>query len=761
MSLMLKSIELRNFRNHEHYVFTPRSSGITAICGVNGAGKSSIINGLAFALFGTKTTKKYSDLVRYDSTPEDDTFVAVEMSSGGVDLRVVRKLVGKGKSSAECDVYLKDANNKWKHSAGPAPSHANGFIKKYLRMGEKEFMSAVLVQQKQVDSLITASQKERGAVIERLTGIESLTKALEKARERSREAKKAVDNLGVDPKELKGLESALKSAQSKRDKLSDKSNKAQGKVDSAAAKFESAKGKRDELQQAYDDSVALVNAVEVSQARLSDLQAELGEKTKLKDAQRKLVAAIPDDDTQDAAQLGQELRKQRQLLQKVSSALAVGDNKLSQVLSQQHELEEFLSNSKLPSDTDELQSLLNSSQLKHDDISNKLQTVQVKIETAKADAQRYQRAAKVIADKNGTCPTCLQTVADPDPVVEMLQADANNALERKQALQEKLKKGQVYVDKLRARIEGLERALDAASVVRDNIDVIDQLMDSNSDLSEKKRALESAVADLQNKVDQAGKYAHDREEYQRLHAEVLKITKRIDVTQQELEEGQKSLKSLKVPTSKQLTDARTKTEDRLRALNEMKELAHEASTNLITANYEVSQLQDSVEAARDKEATYQAALRAREEAVAAETLVSEFRQNRIDQAIPEIGEYASQLIAQFTSGKFVALEISNTFIPSVIDKSGVKIPVASLSGGEMSAAALALRTAISLMLSGGASGLIILDEVLVSQDLERSESILYTIKDVCKGQVIMVAHSTIVEDVADQIITIGQVASAD
>ena len=48
--------------------------------------------------------------------------------------------------------------------------------------------------------------------------------------------------------------------------------------------------------------------------------------------------------------------------------------------------------------------------------------------------------------------------------------------------------------------------------------------------------------------------------------------------------------------------------------------------------------------------------------------------------------------------------------------------------------------------------MLILDEVLVSQDSERAENILNTIQQVVSGQVIIIAHNGIVEAIADKVV---------
>lgn len=61
-----------------------------------------------------------------------------------------------------------------------------------------------------------------------------------------------------------------------------------------------------------------------------------------------------------------------------------------------------------------------------------------------------------------------------------------------------------------------------------------------------------------------------------------------------------------------------------------------------------------------------------------------------------------------------------------------------------------------MLLNGsGAKNPIILDEVFVSQDANRAELSISTIKEVCQGQVIMIAHNESLDAVADKIVQLG------
>ena len=61
--MIFTKLTLNNFKSYGHEVIK-FGDGITVIVGENGAGKSTILEAISFALFKQHTSKKIEDLVR-------------------------------------------------------------------------------------------------------------------------------------------------------------------------------------------------------------------------------------------------------------------------------------------------------------------------------------------------------------------------------------------------------------------------------------------------------------------------------------------------------------------------------------------------------------------------------------------------------------------------------------------------------------------------------------------------------------------------
>ncbi|MEE1134611.1 MAG: SMC family ATPase, partial [Methanobrevibacter sp.] len=93
--MIFTKLKLNNFKSHEHTVI-PFDKGISVIVGENGAGKSTILEAISFALFKQHTAKKIDDLVRNNANAMS---VELEFTSNGRDYKIIREKRSNLKSS--------------------------------------------------------------------------------------------------------------------------------------------------------------------------------------------------------------------------------------------------------------------------------------------------------------------------------------------------------------------------------------------------------------------------------------------------------------------------------------------------------------------------------------------------------------------------------------------------------------------------------------------------------------------------------------
>ena len=85
--MIIKTIELENFKSHVN-TQVDFDTGISIIMGDNGAGKSSILESISFALFKEYASKKMDKLINND---KNKMLVTVEFIANGRTYKVVQK----------------------------------------------------------------------------------------------------------------------------------------------------------------------------------------------------------------------------------------------------------------------------------------------------------------------------------------------------------------------------------------------------------------------------------------------------------------------------------------------------------------------------------------------------------------------------------------------------------------------------------------------------------------------------------------------
>ncbi len=85
---MIRSIELVDFLAHSNTKLE-FDNDATVFVGDNGAGKSSIIDGITFSLFGEHTRKNNKGLIRRGA---NQGFAKIEFSSNGKNYQAIRKI---------------------------------------------------------------------------------------------------------------------------------------------------------------------------------------------------------------------------------------------------------------------------------------------------------------------------------------------------------------------------------------------------------------------------------------------------------------------------------------------------------------------------------------------------------------------------------------------------------------------------------------------------------------------------------------------
>lgn len=748
MTISLEKVELENIRSHKNLVFTPETEGVTAISGPNGTGKSTIVDSISWALYGTKPkgVSKTVDLARKGSTPGKDTVAArVFLKIDSERILVERKIVSKG-GAVECNVWrLEGDADKGTSSnllAGPAVSHTEKTIRKLLGMNAKGFLAAVLVQQKQVDELITAGPKDRTEVIERLTGIDSITNAYKQAREEYNSLRKllgaTVEVEGPErlKKELEQISCEVETLRGKRDKTLQEIKDNDEELSEKKNAFQVQETNRQKTRTLREEITKLSAVLEEVQENLSEALKEK-EEAKL---------SLGDRKADDLPTLREELRKIEHELDKQRAELAVCSNEAK--------------NSKKIIDRN-LRLIEKSKTSSADEAIEKFEALSLSLkeaeetarEAAKAKAsansliKSFEKAIKVLSE--GACPTCLQKVPDSTAAIGELE-------EQIKALRPKDIDYQEPVARLSKKVNAYSMVVDAFKENESLEFEVKELEQKTSRLKADVTSSEKSEEIARKNYDRASRNSELLARYKKISEKAKELTLKKNDLIGRVEDDKAGLKEIKVMTDKSFDLLKEKVaflEDKV-SKQRLKSVELNGELNLLEEKSK--NLEKDIALAEQAEKEYAELLKNVETASSNSALLEEFRVNRINTSIPLIESYASDLLSRFTEGGFAGLKLDANFNAKAVLPDGTLRPIGLLSGGELSAASIALRLAISMLLNTDSSnGLIILDEVLVSQDRDRAEIILNTISDVCKGQVVIIAHNDSIDGIADKVVSLG------
>lgn len=251
---MINSIELGNFLSHsdtklEFY------DGVTVFVGNNGAGKSSIIDAITFALFGKHSRKTNKSLIKRGTT---QGFAKINFTINGKELQAERKIDVKGGLAAQ---FSEKSNGEWLQIAagerkqfGESMTHE---VEKKIGLEFEKLKIASIVQQGELNSIIKAKPKEFKELLNAIIGIDKLDVASDAMKLVNKNFREKIrQDIGYDDThieilnlDLEKCHNELEKSKPLKDKLSSKREKSEKELLVLTEKLERETPKLDKLKQ--------------------------------------------------------------------------------------------------------------------------------------------------------------------------------------------------------------------------------------------------------------------------------------------------------------------------------------------------------------------------------------------------------------------------------------------------------------------------------------------------------------------------------
>lgn len=179
--MKIDRIQLHGFLSHTDTDWNPNGARLVSLVGANGAGKSSLLDAIAYALFDAARGKT-DDLVQLGAT---DMSVVVEFEYSGAHYRVARGRTTKAGGRSFLELHVQQPDGTWRPLTLPTIRETQGAIDELLRVDSDTFRTAVLLMQGRANQFAEATAAERKRILSTVLGLDVYGRAEAEARQRS------------------------------------------------------------------------------------------------------------------------------------------------------------------------------------------------------------------------------------------------------------------------------------------------------------------------------------------------------------------------------------------------------------------------------------------------------------------------------------------------------------------------------------------------------------------------------------------------
>lgn len=744
----INSVYIKNFRTHKERTDTFPEGAITHITGGNGAGKSSIVNAIPWALFGTRPTgvSKNADLRRENTDKLEPTVVALTYTVDGEKYVATRTMNYKG--NVQVTLEHIDKNGTPRHVAGTAVKDGNREIMRSLGMSEDIFKATILFRQKETDHFINSRPDDRRKIIEELTGITANSYALEECGVQRRAIKREVDNKTVDRAGIEAHKQAVADLAERESNLAKTLENQREKYRELIAQKKAQAQVVADARRNYTAYTNTKTKLENREERLAETKAEL-EHTR--EAAKELENRITNNkgEAYDYTLVEAMYQEKFNTLQAANTRKAQLEETKAALQTQISEAETITNSSEYKNITEakkahkSLEQEIKDSRAKISDLTARLNLIRNSL-LPDAEAGYNQ-----IANLDGTCPTCQQVIKNKERVLKPLQ---ESIISLTQEVEDKQEEHTRLTESLTAS----ESTITVTAAV---IDAYTRLKTSKAALKETEAELKKAVKKVEqaeiehttalNIFNDVKKIEDLARELERLNSAIergVETTARLNT---EIASLKQYLNSIPKVTERALASAEEKQAELDKKLEKNTTEGTATNTTYTAVATQHATLKTQLAQELKDAKAYESLLKEQESNLQAQATLEEFRRDVTAATIPQLSQFASELITGFTNGTILTITITEDFNVQANFGTGETREVSLLSGGELSAVSLAIGLAMAKVF-GGSTSTLILDEAFTAYDPRNMDATIKTIRSVMDAQqIIIIAHNDAVDAVAD------------
>jgi len=279
--MRLVSLKLKNYRRFKD-ITVEFADGLTGICGLNGVGKSTLIECIAWVLYGNVAARSEKEGIKRTGAPVNSSVEAVlEIEISGIIYQITRILKGSSQAS---DASIISGGKIIAASARGVDKEINHL----LGMDYTSFYTSFFAKQKELNALSDLQPNRRREIIMRLLRIDDIDKAIEKVRKTIKEGKIEAEIMDRSQKKELELEVEKTVIENKIKKINPSAVQSDDKCRALEVKLEELKIKFNKEREINDIYNGLTNKRTEIKARISgiskrinEITEEIGEITKI------------------------------------------------------------------------------------------------------------------------------------------------------------------------------------------------------------------------------------------------------------------------------------------------------------------------------------------------------------------------------------------------------------------------------------------------------------------------------------------------
>lgn len=742
--MQITRLYLRNYRVYEQELDLAMPAGLVGVLGANGSGKSALLESVLWSLWGRSRTAKED--IRTAGV-NGDCVTEVEFEHEG-HLYLVRRVITGINSTVKAEAFADNLQ------VANGVRDVKQYVHSVLGMDDAAFRASVFAEQKQVAAFSNLTPTARRDLVLRLLGITPLDVARDTARRDAKQARDDVERVRGLLVDLDDLRPRVEQAAAAAETAAAEADSEAKAAATALAKFEEAEksfASIDEVRQEHDalvrDGKAVRAEVDRAKAQLEQLDKELEE---LQTAEARLAPLVA-----EAARLP-DVEETFQRVQAVARAAAA--------LERTTAADQASAGSAEPPEPDE--AAVEAAQRAAEAAARELDSTAGERKAAEGELARarQQLETSAVLSADGDCPLCGQELgAAFEQVRSHREAELADAAAR--------------LDVLTRREAALAKTAAAANAEHQT--AVAALRKARAEregwakANEERRAAERVLADAQAALGRAVEPG-EVDTLTSLVARLRAAAKEADRLGGLLERKPVAV-AQRADAEAHLRDAedrRVTLLDKVKSLGFAPEKLDAARTGRDDAKARADAARTKADAAKAaalsaaKDAEFAARQLADAEAQHAKIaeqadearhlgrvadLMNTFRTNVVATVGPRLSAQAADLFDELTDHEYDLLRVDpETYEIRIVD-GGREFGMDRFSGSETDLANLALRVAISEHVrfqSGGAVGLLVLDEVFGPLDEDRRERMLLALERLRSRfrQILAVTHESEIKE---------------